>query len=232
MGKRIILQARGHGSLTYRARPRAYRYELRYPKTEGKAKAMKLINSCAHSSPLVLMKVGKEMFYNVAVDGLVEKQEVEVGREANATLGSVLPLSRIPVGTDVCNIENIPYNGPRLIRTSGGSARITKVVKGKVFLMLPSKQERSFDGRCRATVGIICAGGRLDKPVVKAGKKFHMMKARNKLWPRTSAVKMNAVDHPFGCGRGKRIKSKIAKRNSPPGANVGLLHPRRTGRKK
>ena len=61
---------------------------------------------------------------------------------------------------------------------------------------------------------------------------WHMMKARNKLWPRTSAVKMNVVDHPFGSGRGKRIKSKIAKRNAPPGRKVGLLRPRRTGRKK
>ena len=56
------------------------------------------------------------------------------------------------------------------------------------------------------------------------------MKSRNKLWPRTSAVKMNAVDHPFGSGRGKRIKSKIAKRNAPAGARVGHIRPRRTGR--
>jgi len=43
---------------------------------------------------------------------------------------------------------------------------------------------------------------------------------------------MNAIDHPFGSGRGKRIKSKIAKRNSPPGSNVGTISPRRTGRTK
>jgi ribosomal protein L2 len=43
---------------------------------------------------------------------------------------------------------------------------------------------------------------------------------------------MNAIDHPFGCGRGKNPKSKIAKRNAPAGAKVGHLRPRRTGRKK
>ena len=63
-------------------------------------------------------------------------------------------------------------------------------------------------------------------------KKFHIMKTKSKLWPRTSAVKMNAIDHPFGSGRGKRMKSKIAKRNAPPGKKVGLIRPRRTGRKK
>ncbi|MDD5358205.1 MAG: 50S ribosomal protein L2, partial [Candidatus Nanoarchaeia archaeon] len=64
------------------------------------------------------------------------------------------------------------------------------------------------------------------------GKSFYIKKSRNKLWPRTSAVKMNVIDHPFGSGRGKRIKSKIAKRNAPAGARVGLIRPRRTGKKK
>ena len=63
-----------------------------------------------------------------------------------------------------------------------------------------------------------------------------MKKSKGKLWPRTSAVKMNAVDHPFGSGRGKNIshggKGKIPKRNAPPGAKVGTLRPRRTERKK
>ena len=58
------------------------------------------------------------------------------------------------------------------------------------------------------------------------------MKARGKLYPRTSAVKMNAIDHPLGSGRGKVGKSKTVKRNSPPGRKVGHLSPRRTGRKK
>ena len=57
-------------------------------------------------------------------------------------------------------------------------------------------------------------------------------KTKSKLWPRTSAVKMNAIDHPFGGGRGKRIKSKIAQRFSSPGQKVGLIRPRRTGRRK
>jgi len=52
------------------------------------------------------------------------------------------------------------------------------------------------------------------------------------MWPRTSAIKFNAVDHPFGSGRGKRPKSKIAQRFSSPGQKVGLVRPRRTGRKK
>jgi large subunit ribosomal protein L2 len=97
---------------------------------------------------------------------------------------------------------------------------------------MPSKKEANLDLNCRATIGVIAGDGRTLKPVVKAGKKHHMMKARNKLWPRTSAIKFNAVDHPFGGGRGKRIKSKIAKRNAPAGAKVGHIRPSRTGIRK
>jgi large subunit ribosomal protein L2 len=95
---------------------------------------------------------------------------------------------------------------------------------------MSSKKEKELSPDCRATIGMVAGQGRMLKPIIKAGKKWHMMKARNKLWPRTSAIKFNAVDHPFGGGRGKRIKSKIAKRNAPPGAKVGHLRPRRTGK--
>jgi large subunit ribosomal protein L2 len=68
--------------------------------------------------------------------------------------------------------------------------------------------------------------------MVKAGNKFFANRARGRKWPRTSAIKVNALDHTFGSGRGKRIKSKIPKKFVPPGAKVGSLYPRRTGRRK
>ena len=95
-----------------------------------------------------------------------------------------------------------------------------------------NKKEKKFNVNCRATIGKAAGSGRLDKPILKAGKQYHIKKSKSKLWPRTSAVKMNAIDHPFGSGRGKRVKSKIAKRNAPPGRKVGLLRPRRTGKRK
>ena len=53
-------------------------------------------------------------------------------------------------------------------------------------------------------------GGRKEKPLVKAGKAWHLMHAKGKLYPKTSGVAMNAVDHPFGSGRGRHVgKSKI-----------------------
>jgi len=65
MGKRIIQQARGHGSLTYRVRRRAYRYRIGYPLAEGKAKVVKLVNSPAHSAPLAKIQIGNHAFFNL-----------------------------------------------------------------------------------------------------------------------------------------------------------------------
>jgi large subunit ribosomal protein L2 len=120
-----------------------------------------------------------------------------------------------------------------MIRTAGSSAIVFKKLENnKVIVLMPNKKELVLPGDNRVTVGVIAGAGKILKPFMKAGVKWYQMKARNKLWPRTSAVKMNAVDHPFGSGRGKRIKPKIAKRNSPPGARVGHIRPRRTGREK
>ncbi|MEM3405656.1 MAG: 50S ribosomal protein L2 [Candidatus Pacearchaeota archaeon] len=234
MGKRIIQQARGHGSLTYRVRPSAYKYKVAYPSSnyKGEAKIIEIINSSAHTAPLVKIQTSdRKIFYNIASNGLYEGQIIKIN-ENEIKEGNILMLKDIPTGTNVFNLENNPNDGGKFVRTSGNSAKITKKVNGKVAVLMPSKKEKWFNEKCRATIGIIAGQGRLEKPFVKAGNKYYKMKSRNKLWPRTSAVKMNAVDHPFGGGRGKRIKSKIAKRNAPPGAKVGHIRPRRTGLRK
>jgi large subunit ribosomal protein L2 len=232
MGKRIIQQARGHGSMTYQVRARAYRFRIGYLPTNlvGKAQIIKLIDSPAHTSPLAKILINHKVFFNPACKGLVEGQEIEIGKATKD--GDIAQLKDIAPGTSIFNIETFPGNGGKLVRTSGLSAMVTKKIMNRVAVLLPSKKEIFLDENCRATLGVTAGGGRKDKPFVKAGAKWYKMKARNKLWPRTSAVKMNVVDHPFGSGRGKRIKSKIAKRNVPAGAKVGLLRPRRTGRKK
>jgi large subunit ribosomal protein L2 len=141
-------------------------------------------------------------------------------------------LKDIPIKTPVYNIESRPGDGGIFIRSSGGSGIINRASEKKVFVLMPSKKEKEFNPKCRATIGVIAGSGRLEKPIMKAGKKYHMKRAKGRLWPRTSAVKMNIIDHPFGSGRGKNPKSKIPKRNAPPGRKVGLLRARRTGHTK
>lgn len=233
MGKRIIQQARGHGSLTYQVRKYAYRFRIGYPQAEGKGKVLRLIDSPAHYAPVAKILVGDKTFYNMACEGLVEGQEIDLGKAEKS--GDIAMLKDIQTGTKIFNVENSPGDGGRFVRTGGSYAMILE--KGKdVKISLPSGKRVNLDGRCRATLGIISGAGRKEKPFVKAGVRHYLMKSKNKLWPRTSAVKMNVVDHPFGSGRGKNVshgrKGKIAKTNAPAGARVGLLRPRRTGRRK
>jgi|ETNmetMinimDraft_2_1059921.scaffolds.fasta_scaffold35088_3 large subunit ribosomal protein L2 len=238
MGKRITSQARGKGSLTFRVRPRAYRYKVSYPdlKIEGKAKIVKLFNSSAHSTPLIKVQVdGKESFICPAASGIYEGQEIEIcgkiDEVSGAENGSIARLKDVPQGTKVFNIENNPGKGGEFLRSSGCSGVVMNKDDKTVEIIIRRRKLR-LNKDCRATVGVAAGEGRLSKPLVKAGKQHHRMKAQGRKWHRTSAVKTNAIDHPFGGGRGKRIKSKIAKRNAPPGRKVGHIRPKRTGRKK
>ncbi len=231
MAKRIIQQARGHGSSTYRVKPTAFVYKVRYPKKlEGKGTVVKLLNSSAHSAPLAKVVYSDGNFYIPAFKGMIEGQEISFNGEVKP--GNILTLENIPVKTQIYCIESRPGDGGKFIKAGGNSATVTRIIGDKILVMLPSKKERPFNIKCRAVIGQIAGHGRLEKPIIKAGKNHYIKKARNKLWPRTSAVKMNAIDHPLGSGRGKNIKSKIAKRNAPAGKRVGLIRPRRTGKKK
>jgi large subunit ribosomal protein L2 len=230
MGKRIISQARGKGSLTYRVRKRAFQHKIGYPTAqEGEAEILKIFHSAGHTAPLMKLKVNEEVFFNPAFNAAFEGQKINLGKEGGQ--GSILPIEEISPGTKIYNVERNPGDGGKMIRTAGSSATVfKKYPHNKVSVAMSNKKEVKISGSCRATIGQIAGSGRKLKPLIKAGKKYYKMKARSKLWPRTSAVKMNAVDHPFGSGRGKRIKSKIAKRNAPSGRRVGHLRPTRTGK--
>lgn len=230
MGKSIISQARGKGSLTYRVRKKAFVHKIKYPMSTGDGKVLQIIHSPAHSAPLAKIKINEEVFYNAAFNGAFEGQAIKIGQGSEN--GTITTLKNLAVGTRIFNIENNPGDGGKMVRTAGNSAIVNKSYGKKIGVLMPNKREIVLDGDCRATIGVIAGEGKNLKPFVKAGKMYYKMKAKGKLWPRTSAVKMNAIDHPFGSGRGKRIKSKIAKRNAPPGARVGHIRPRRTGRSK
>jgi len=232
MGKRIIVQARGKGSSTYRVSKRAFRYKVQFPsKISGDGTVIKLFNSSAHTSPLAKIKYDEGSFYMPAFKNMVEGQSIKLdGREIKQ--GNIVKLKDIPVKTKIYNIESRPGDGGIFIKSGGNSATLNRVVGEDIFVTMPSKKEKKFHPNCRAVIGVCAGGGRLDKPIVKAGKQYFIKKAKSKLWPRTSAVKMNAIDHPFGSGRAKNPKSKIAKRNAPPGRKVGLIRPRQTGKRK
>ena len=233
MGKRIIQQRRGKGSATHRVSEKAYGMELRYPNGEGEAEIIRLDNERGYNYPIAKFKMGHEIFFNVAVHGITVGDKIMVGKNMPIARGNIIPVGDIPLGESICNIEIRPYSRGQLVKSAGTSAQIAKKTDKGTIVLLPSKKEKLIDNRSRATIGAVAGAGRSEKPFIKAGNRWHLMKSKNKLYPRTSPVKMNAVNHPFGGGRGKNIgKSSISPRNAPAGRKVGLLRPRKTGRGK
>lgn len=235
MGKRIISQRRGRGTSTYRAPSHRYKTKCSYPRLEDKQLTGKIINMThdpGKSAPTVTIKFenGKIITLPSSIN-LRVNQEVSLGN--NVKTGNIVKLSDIPIGVDIFAIEKLPGSGPCFCKASGTSARIVSRTKDKVTIQFPSKTQAELHKECRATIGIVAGSGRKEKPFVKAGKRHHAMRAKGKLYPLTSGVAMNAVDHPFGSGRGRHMgKPRNAPRDAPPGRKVGLIKARRTGKRK
>jgi large subunit ribosomal protein L2 len=170
-----------------------------------------------------------------APNGIKVRDTVYSGNGAPVKLGCVLPISDIPSGYTIYNLERVPYNGPELVRTAGSAATVVGKEGNMVLVRLPSKKSVLLDPRCRAIVGIAAGAGMTEKPLTKAGKKFLAVRARGgKIFPYTSGVAKNAVDHPFGATH-RRTKGRPTTTKGwgiPPGRKVGLLRARKTGRGK
>ncbi len=231
MGKRIIPQARGAGGPRYRAPSHRFLCRVEYlPFGSFTAKVVDIMHDPARSSPVILVKTedGKEIFH-IAPEGISAGDTISYGGEVKT--GNVLELSKIPVGTKILAIETYPGSGPKICRSSGTFATVIGSMGNKIIVQFPHGSEKLLHSRCRAMVGVVAAGGRLEKPWVKAGKKFHAMMARGKLYPRTVGVAMGPSSHPYG-GMQKVAKFKAISRSAPPGRKIGSIAARRTGKRK
>lgn len=235
MGKRIIAQRRGRGTRRFVAPSHRFFAEAKHKQINKEnifGKVVDLVHSISHSAPLALIKYDDgEVGYIIAPEGIAVGDVIFSGKTTELKIGNTLALADIPEGTTIYNIESKKGDGGKYVRASGVGAKILSRTDNKVLVLMPSKKEKIFSADCRATVGTIASGGRLEKPFVKAGKRWHAMRARGRLYPITSAVAMNAVEHPFGSGRGRHMgKPSIAPRHAPPGRKVGQVRARRTGR--
>lgn len=135
----------------------------------------------------------------VATEGLSTGAFVFCGKKATLAVGNVLPLSQLPEGTIVCNVEEQPGDRGALARTSGNYATVIGHDQdtGRTRIRLPSGAKKSVNADARATIGIVAGGGRIDKPMLKAGRAFHAAKAKKNNFPKTRGVAMNPFVSPF-----------------------------------
>jgi large subunit ribosomal protein L2 len=241
MGKRLITQRRGKGSSVYRAHSFKFPGRAKHPTLDDSARAgaetatvVDFIRSAAHSTPLAQVEyTDGERVLMLACEGMKVGDTITSGLTAPIQPGSTLALSAIPEGTLIYNIESMPGDGGKFVRASGTFARIITKTPNGVLVRLPSKKQKVFHEKCRASIGILAGGGRTDKPILKAGIAFYFHRKKNRMYPIVAASAMNAVNHPYGNKRtSRKSKKRPVARNTPPGRKVGMIAARRTGRRK
>ncbi len=136
--------------------------------------------------------------YIIAPVGLTDGDVVTSGAGADIKPGNVLPLSAIPVGTIIHNIELYPGKGAQLVRSAGAFAQLMAKENGTAQVRLPSGEVRIVRLDCKATIGQV---GNLEHETIKLGKAG---KTRHKgIRPTVRGSVMNPCDHPHGGGEGK-----------------------------
>ena len=139
-----------------------------------------------------------EKAYILAPEGLTDGMTVMNGADAEVRVGNCLPLSEIPVGTQIHNIELYPGKGGQLVRSAGNSAQLMAKEGKYAILRLPSGEMRMVPIICRASIGVVGNGDHNLINVGKAGRKRHMG-----IRPTVRGSVMNPNDHPHGGGEGK-----------------------------
>lgn len=139
-----------------------------------------------------------EKAYILAPEGLTDGMKVVSGTGAEIRVGNCLPLSEIPVGTQIHNIEMYPGKGGQLVRSAGTSAQLMAKEGKYATLRLPSGEMRMVPIICKATIGVIGNGDHSLINIGKAGRKRHMG-----IRPTVRGSVMNPNDHPHGGGEGK-----------------------------
>nr|XP_027202761.1 60S ribosomal protein L2-A-like [Dermatophagoides pteronyssinus] len=176
---------------------------------------------------------GKQTELFIASEGMYTGQQIYCGSKAKLDVGNIMPLSKFPEGSIICNIERSAGDRGSIARVSGSYAIVIgqSPDKTKTRIRLPSGIKKTLKSECRAQAGIVAGGGVADKPILKAGTSYYKHKAkRGAVWPRVRGVAMNPVDHPHGGGNHQHIgHASTVSRHAPPGQKVGLIAARRTG---
>ena len=244
MGKVIRTQRKGKTAIfkshTRTRKGAAKLRTLDFAEREGYVKGLvkEVIHDPGRGAPLAKVafrnqyryKLDKETF--IAVEGMHTGQFIYCGKNAQLDVGNVLPVGKLPEGTVVSSLENRAGDRGLMAKASGTSCIIVgHSDDGKrTRIRLPSGARRSVASSSRAALGIVAGGGRMDKPVLKAGNNYHKYRVKRNCWPKVRGVAMNPVEHPHGGGNHQHVgHPTTVYRGAPPGMKVGLIAARRTG---
>ncbi|MCI4367182.1 MAG: 50S ribosomal protein L2 [Thermoplasmata archaeon] len=224
MGKRIISRRRGSGTGPYQSPSHRHHGPVYHPapSINGAATVVDLRHAPGRTAPVAELKgPGGERIVVLATAGIATGDKVSL-MSGPVERGAIVPLGDIPDGTLVSNIEVNPFDGGRLVRAAGTSALVTAHSGRYVTIQLPSGFSKNFLLTCRAQVGAVAAGGRGERPFIKAGKKVHAYHSLSTPAFKVRGVAMNPVNHPFGGGAHQHVgRPSTVSSGTWPGAKVG-----------
>jgi large subunit ribosomal protein L2 len=224
MGKRIISRRRGAGTGPYRSPSHRHHGPIYHPgaSVAGEARVIGIAQAPGRTAPVAEVVLPDRLHLKIlATAGMAtgDTLSINVGR---VDRGSLLPLGEIPDGTIVSNLEVNPFDGGRLVRAAGTGALVVAHAGREVTVQLPSGVFKVFLTTCRAQVGPVAGGGRLERPMIRAGKKVHAYQSLSRPAFKVRGVAMNPVNHPHGGGAHQHVgRPSTVSSGTWPGAKVG-----------
>ena len=210
--------------------------KARYPKfTLGEQRVgevIDLIHEQGRDAPLSKIRFEDGMVSFVpAVLGTAVGSSINFGLKSEIQKGNVISVQNIPDGTVVCNVEKHYLDGGTIVKSAGTSATVFSHEDEGVMLRLPSGRLTTLKPRNRAMIGTLAGGGAGERPLMSAGNKWRKFRSRGRKYPIVRGVAQAAYVHPHGGGRHQHVgQSSTVSRNAPPGAKVGSIAARKTGR--
>ena len=237
LGKRPLVRRRGRGGNQFRStstgKVGAKANYPRFPLSEQHTgEIIDLVHERGREAPLskIRFEDGSVSFVP-AVLGTTIGGTLQFGLKSEIKKGNVISVQNIPDGTIVCNIEKHFGDGGAIVKSAGTDATIFSHGDDGVTVKLPSGKFATLNPKNRAMIGTLAGGGATERHFMSAGNKWRSFKAKGKKYPIVRGVAQAAYVHPHGGGRHQHVgQSSTVSRDAPPGAKVGSIAARKTGR--
>ncbi len=236
MGKRPLVRRRGRGGMQFRAAATGKLAPAKYPhfdlSEDHVGTVIDLVHERGRDAPLAKVRFEDGSVALVpAVLGTKIGSSIKFGLNVDITNGNVISIQNIPDGTIICNVEKHFGDGGAIAKTAGSSATIFSHGTDGVTIKLPSGNFTTLNPKNRAMVGILAGGGTSERPFLNAGNKWRRYRSKGHKYPIVRGVAQAAYVHPHGGGRHQHMGgSGTVSRDAPPGAKVGSIAARKTGR--
>jgi len=236
LGKRPLVRRRGRGGMQFRAAVTGKLKPAKYPSfdldEDRHGEIIDLVHETGRDAPLSKVRFEDGSISLIpAVLGTTVGSKLDFSLSAEVTDGNVISIQNIPDGTTVCNVEKQFGDGGALIKSAGGNATVFAHTEKGVTLKLASGKFTTLNPKNRAMIGTLAGGGVGDRPFMRAGVKWRRFRSKGHKYPIVRGVAQAAYQHPHGGGRHQHVgQSSTVSRNAPPGAKVGSIAARKTGR--